>query len=201
MAKLLIYYAHPGQRHSYANRPMVRVANAVEGISFVDLYADYPRHNIDVDTEQSRLQEHDVILLQFPLFWYSVPSLLKDWLDLVLEHGFAYGAGGDKLRGKTMMLAITTGAPADAYSPQGYQRYPLRTFLTPLEQTAHLSKMRFPAPYVLHASLEAEEGDVPAHAAGYGRLLTAIRDDKFDFDHAEGMDILTHDTLPMIKGA
>lgn len=94
MARLLVYYAHPGHRHSQVNRHMARAAERVAGITFVDLYAEYPRFDIDVEREQQRLLDHDVILFQFPVFWYSTPSLLKEWQDLVLEHGFAYGAGG-----------------------------------------------------------------------------------------------------------
>jgi len=202
MGKLIVYYAHPGQRFSRANKALADAARKIDGITFVDLYAEYPRHDIDVDREQTRLLDHDVILFQFPLFWYSTPSLLKEWQDLVLEHGFAYGAGGDKLAGKTLLLAITMAGPEDAYTPSGYQHYPLRTFLTPLEQTARLCKMTFATPYVLHAALEAQETDgIAAHAAGYARLLEAIRDGVYDFDRAAEKDIVTQADLHLLTGA
>jgi len=105
MAKLIVYYAHPGHKHSHTNRRMASVAAGIEGISFVDLYAQYPRFDIDVAAEQQRLLDHDVILFQFPIFWYSTPSIVKEWQDLVLEHGFAYGKNGDKLAGKHMLTA------------------------------------------------------------------------------------------------
>ena len=77
MAKLLVYYAHPGHRFSRANKAMLDVLKDVEDITFVDLLAEYPRHVIDADKEQARLLEHDVILFQFPFFWYSTPSIIK----------------------------------------------------------------------------------------------------------------------------
>ncbi len=198
MARLLIYYAHPGQRYSHVNKVMADRAQAVEGITFVDLYAEYPRHNILVDREQERLLAHDVILFQHPLFWYSTPSLIKEWQDLVLEHGFAYGDGGTRLAGKTMMLAVTAAGPEEAYRPEGYQHFNLRTFLSPLEQTARLCKMSFPAPYVLHGALKAPgEGKVEPHAAGYVKLVEAIRDDRYDFIGAADREIITYDTLPI----
>ncbi|MEL6477167.1 MAG: NAD(P)H-dependent oxidoreductase [Pseudomonadota bacterium] len=198
MARLLVYYAHPGHRSSRVNRPMAKAAEAVEGISFVDLYRSYPRHNIDITAEQNRLLEADVILFQFPLFWYSTPSLIKEWIDLVLEHGFAYGAGGDRLAGKVLMLAVTAAGPEEAYTEAGYQHYPLRIFLTPLEQTARLCQMRFSPPYVLHSALKAPEaGEVAPHVAGYTRLLRALRDDRYDFDAADRQEIVTHDRLPI----
>lgn len=202
MARLLVTYAHPNHRASSANRPMAEAARSVEGITFVDLYATYPRYNIDVGTEQERLLNADVIMLQFPFFWYSTPSLLKEWIDLVLEHGFAYGNGGDRLAGKTLMLALTAGGADEAYTPNGYQHYPLRTFLTPLEQTARLCEMKFTAPYVLYGSIKAPSmGAIPPHVTGYARLLTAIRDDRYDFNAAATMDVVTADSLPILGDA
>jgi glutathione-regulated potassium-efflux system ancillary protein KefG len=198
MAKLIVYYAHPGHKHSHVNRHMARAAARIDGITFVDLYADYPRFDINVDIEQQRLLDHDVIVFQFPVFWYSTPSILKEWQDLVLEHGFAYGSNGDKLAGKHMLLAVTGAGPADAYTDQGYQHYPLRTFLTPLEQTARLCSMHFTAPYVLYGALQAlDAGQVEPHVDGYRQLLEAIRDDRYDFSAAENLDVTGYDTLPM----
>ena len=97
MARLIVYFAHPGHNYSHVNRHMARAAKKVDDVTFVDLYQDYPRFDINVDVEQERLLNHDVILFQFPLFWYSTPSILKEWQDIVLEHGFAYGTDGDNL--------------------------------------------------------------------------------------------------------
>ena len=107
MRRVLILYAHPGQRHSQVNTLLSQTAATLEGITFVDLYADYPRFKVNIDIEQQRLLAHDVIVLQFPVYWYSTPSLLKEWQDLVLEYGFAYGPGGDKLASKLCLLAVT----------------------------------------------------------------------------------------------
>ncbi len=200
MARLLVYYAHPGHRTSRTNRAMAAIIPSIDDVMFVDLYWAYPRHDINVAAEQARLIDADVVLFQFPLFWYSTPSLLKDWQDLVLQHGFAYGAGGDRLAGKIMMLAVTAAGAKDAYAATGYQSYPLRTFLTPLEQTARLCQMRFAAPYVLFSSLNAPgSGAMDRHVEGYRRLLNAIRDDAYDFERAEQMTLINHETLP-IKG-
>jgi len=181
---------------------MARAAGDVGNITFIDLYREYPRFDIDVDVEQKRLLAHDVILFQFPLFWYSTPSIIKEWQDLVLEHGFAYGSNGDKLAGKRMMLAVTAAGPEDAYTHKGFQHYPIRTFLTPLEQTARLCSMQFPAPYVLYSSLKAPgDGMLEKHVRAYRQLLEAIRDDAYDFEAAEKMNIVDCKTLPLKKEA
>lgn len=202
MARLLVYYAHPGHRFSRANREMAAAARAIAGIAFVDLYAEYPRHDIDVAREQERLLGADAILVQCPLFWYSTPSLVKEWLDLVLEPGFAYGAGGDRLAGKTLMLALTAASPAESFAPGGHQRQPLRAYLAPLEQTARLCRMRFAAPYVLYDALAAaESGALAAHVEGYRRLLAAIRDERYDLDRAAALGVVDHATLPILAEA
>ena len=198
MAKLIVYYAHPGQVFSRVNAAMFAAAKQVEGIACVDLYAEYPRFDIDPDREQARLLDHDIILFQFPLFWYSTPSILKEWQDIVLEHGFAYGTGGTALAGKRMMLAITAAGPQDAYRPEGYQHHHLRTFLRPLEQTAGLCKMLFLPPYVLYSALKAPKtGQVDGHVDGYRRLLAGLRDGRFDDYAADSQAVLCHDTLPI----
>ena len=202
MARLTVYFAHPAQRTSRVNRPMATAARQLQGVTFIDLYEHYPRHDIDIAAEQARIVDSDVILFQFPLFWYSTPSIIKEWIDLVLEHGFAYGSGGDALRGKMMMLALTAAGPQEAYCEAGYQNFALRTFLTPLEQTARLCQMRFLPPHVLHSALSAPQtGEVARHVAGYVRLLEALRDDLYDLKTAEAMDTVFHDNLPVVGGA
>lgn len=201
MKKVIVYYAHPGQRYSHANQAMRHSAARVQDITYVDLYADYPRYNIDIEKEQQRLLDHDIIVFQCPLFWYSTPSLVKEWIDLTLEHGFAYGEGGHHLADKTMMFALTAAGPSEAYTDKGYQHYPLRTFLTPLEQTARLCKMRFAAPYVLYGSLKAiEDGSIPPHAEGYAKLLSALRDDTYNFDAADKLGTVEAKHLPSLMG-
>ena len=198
MAKLILYYAHPGHIHSQVNAAMYAAAGQVEGITRVDLYAEYPRFDIDPDGEQKRLLEHDIILFQFPLFWYSTPSILKEWQDIVLEHGFAYGTGGTALAGKQMMLAVTAAGPQDAYAPEGYQHHHLRSFLRPLEQTASLCNMQFLPPYVLFGSLKApNSGQVGPHVDGYRYLLEGLRDGRFDDFDTGSREILTYQTLPV----
>lgn len=196
MARVIHYFAHPGKASSRVNRALWQAASELKGITRVDLYAEYPRYDIDIDREQARLQAHDVIVLQFPLFWYSCPALVKEWIDLVLEHGFAYGEGGTALHGKALMLAISIGGPREAYRPQGYQHHELRTFLTPFEQTARLAGMQFLAPYALFSSLCTDPAD---HAAGFARLLAALRDDHLAFDRAGRTDLLSHEALPIVK--
>lgn len=198
MAKVLVLFAHPGQRHSRINILMAKVARNIVGVTFVDLYAEYPKYDIDIDAEQARLLQHDVIIFQFPIYWYSTPSILKEWQDLVLEYGFAYGHTGDKLAGKSFLPVITAGGPDHAYTEEGRNHFRLRALLSPLEQTANLCRMRFLAPYALFAAHDARsDGRADPHLEGYRKLLEALRDETFDLEAAARLEHLSADTLPL----
>ena len=201
MARVLVYYAHPGHKYSRINKELALVAKNHPSLTFVDLYHEYPRYDINIDVEQERLMNHDVIIFQHPLFWYSTPSLVKEWIDLVLEHGFAFGAGGDKLTGKIVMNATSAAGPEDAYTEKGYQHYPLRTFLTPIEQTARLCHMEYSAPYVLYSALTADEDvEIAQHVRGYQNMLDAICNDTFNFPEALKTEVITSQSIPEFIG-
>ena len=100
--------------HWYRQR-LSKVAQEVRGVTFHDLYELYPDFDVQIDQEQELLISHDMIILQHPFYWYSCPPLLKQWIDLVLEHGWAYGKEGNTLKGKKMFNAISTGGSPDAY--------------------------------------------------------------------------------------
>jgi len=192
LTPILVLFAHPAFERSRVHRQLVDAVAELSGVTFHDLYEAYPDFDVVVEVEQARLAAHDVVVLQFPLYWYSTPALLKQWLDLVLEHGWAYGKDGDALEGKTLVCAITTGGRAVAYGPEGLNRFTLREFLRPLEQTARLCGMRFLAPLVLHGTLGVSDEAIAAHAEVYGRLLRALHEGTLDLGgaaRAERLDL------------
>lgn len=179
--KVLLLFAHPSHRRSEINRPMFDAARHIEGVTAVDLYAKYPTYQIDIDAEQQLLREHDIIIFQFPLYWYSTPSLLKEWQDLVLEHGFAYGEGGDALQGKFFMCALTAGGAQEAYTAQGYNHFTIGQLLQPIEQMATLTKMTYLAPFALFGARTAvEEDKLEAHIQRWISRLTALVNGEID---------------------
>jgi putative NADPH-quinone reductase len=192
--RILILFAHPSQDRSEANAPMVAAARGLDDVTHVDLYAEYPAFEIDVDREQARLLAHDVICFQHPLYWYSTPAILKEWQDLVLEHGFAYGSGGTALQGKLFFSACTAGGAEAAYCAAGYNHFTIRELLRPLEQTALLCGMTYLPPFALFGARTAvEEGRIDAHAADWVRLLQALRDGRLDIARAASQPRLNHD--------
>lgn len=197
--KILVLFAHPRTDRSEVNVPMLEAARSVDGVTVVDLYGEYPTFDIDVDYEQARLLEHDAIVLQHPLYWYSCPAILKEWQDLVLEHGWAYGHEGHALDGKIAFNAVTCGANRDVYTEAGANEIELRALLAPFEKTFHLCRMRYLAPFALFGAGHAvEDGRLEAHVRGYGDLLAALVDDRVDLDAAEGALALSDDLAPLL---
>jgi len=109
----------------------------------------------------------------------------------VLEHGWAYGVGGTKLKGKLTLNVMTTGGPAHAYKKDGYNRFTIRELLAPWDQTAHLCGMRFLAPFTVHAALRVVgEDDVAQPRAAYRQLIEALRDERLDLERAATVENL-----------
>lgn len=179
-------FAHPVLERSRVNRRLLTAIQGIDGVTIHDLYERYPTLSIDVQQEQELLRAHDVIVFQHPFYWYSTPAILKEWQDLVLEYGWAYGQDGDALTGKLTFNALTTGGPALAYRREGYNRFTIRELLAPYDQTAHLCGMKFLPPFVVHNSLHlVSDHDVSEHGATYRRLLIALRDGRVDIDEVQ----------------
>lgn len=199
MNKVLILFAHPALEKSRVNIQLMRAVRDLPGVTFHDLYEAYPRLLIDVKREQRLVEEHDVIIFQHPFYWYSSPAMLKEWQDLVLEYGYAYGKGGKALEGKILMNAITTGGPKEAYRREGSNRFTVRQFLAPFDQTAHLCHMIYLAPFVIHrALLILDEAQCVPFAAQYRTVVEALRDGKVDIEAARSAERI-NDLFPSAR--
>ncbi len=192
-------FAHPALEKSRVNRVLIEGLAEVDGVTLHDLYEAYPDFGINVEGEQRLLLEHDVIVLHHPMFWYSTPAILKEWQDLVLEHGWAYGSEGKALVGKRWLHAITTGGREVAYAADGHNRYTIRELLRPLEQTARLCGMEFLPPFGVHGTLGMRTDEIRAHAAEYRRLLVALRDGRVDIERARATSRLNADLDSIIR--
>lgn len=178
--KILVIFAHPRFSASIVQKAMAAAIAGLEGVTFHDLYAAYPDFEIDVPAEQQRLMAHDVIILQHPLYWYSSPAIIKEWLDLVLENGWAYGPGGTKLAGKFLMSAVSAGGSSAAYGSGGRNRFDVASFLAPFNQTAHLCNMGWLAPFVVHSGRRMPPEDLSARAEAYHDVIIGLRDGRLD---------------------
>ena len=182
MPKVLILFAHPRLENSRINQSMVGKIPASPMITFVDLYEKYPDFNVNIEEEKKLLEAHDIIIWHHPLYWYSAPPLLKQWIDMVLELGWAYGPGGTALSGKWIFNAITTGGTKEAYSREGHNRFYLNEFLAMFNQTAHLCKMIYLPPFVLQGTHRLSDAQNARGAQAYCEILEGLIDGRWELE-------------------
>lgn len=196
--QILVLFAHPVLHKSRVNKKLLSAIEDIEGITFHDLYENYPDFHIEVKREQDLLLSHDIIVWQHPFYWYGSPAILKEWIDLVLEHGFAFGRTGKALQGKKVLTAITSGGRKEAYQAGGFNQFTIRQLLAPFEQTVRLCNMEYLPPFVVHGTHLLNDDDIDTAAQNYRTLLISLRDEIFSTEEIRSCEYL-NDILELKK--
>jgi glutathione-regulated potassium-efflux system ancillary protein KefG len=182
LKKILILFAHPALQKSRVNRQLIEGMDGLENVTFHDLYQFYPELDIDIASEQELLKLHDIIVFHHPFFWYSTPAILKEWQDLVLEHGWAYGSHGNALKDKICFSVVTTGGRKEAYNPKGHNNFTIRQLLAPIEQTANLCKMIYLPPFVIHGTHSITPESIREHREKLHSVLRELQQENFNIE-------------------
>ena len=170
---ILIVHAHPYPQRSRAGRALLDAVRDLPRVEVRSLYDLYPDFDIDVAAEQAALTRADLVVWLHPLYWYSVPAMLKHWFDVVLLSGWAYGEGGNALRGKHCLWVATTGGQASSYASSGAHQVPFHEFEAPIRQTAQFCGMVWEPPLVLHGAQAVGEDEIAVAAAVFRQRLAA----------------------------
>ena len=137
MKNILVVSGHTDLNDSVANRLILEtLQKELPQAEYDFLDKLYPDFKIDVKSEQEKLKKAEIIVFQFPVFWYSYPSLMHKWMEDVFVFGFSHGTG-EALNGKTLIASLTSGAPEEIYR----KSYTINDLLAPLKQTAVLCGM------------------------------------------------------------
>ena len=174
--RVLVLLTHPALEKSRVNRRMASAADSVSGVTLHDLYQNYPDFFIRREREQALLNDHDVIILQHPMYWYSVPAMLKEWQDIVLQDGFAYGTGGDRLRGKRIVNVVSCNSLEPEFGRDGIDGT-WNELMLPFRRTARYCGMRYVVPFVLCATATRTRAQIIAHSELYRHLLRRLVND------------------------
>jgi glutathione-regulated potassium-efflux system ancillary protein KefG len=196
---ILILFAHPALQKSRVNRRLIRYVRDIEGVTFHDLYEAYPDFHILVPQEQELVQKNDIIVFHHPLFWFSVPALLKEWMDLVLQHMWAYGKKGRALKGKKLLTVTSTGGRESLFREKGYNRHTMAEFFFPIAQSAYVCGMDYLPPFVVHGTHTVTEQEIDSHGEDYRKIITALRDGKIDLEAARTLPRLNSDIDSIVK--
>jgi glutathione-regulated potassium-efflux system ancillary protein KefG len=192
MPRILIVFAHPAFQRSHANACLLDAISDLTDVTIHDLYQIYPNGFIDVRAEQALVDSHDIIVFQHPFYWYSCPGLLKEWMDLVFEHGYAYGGHATALKGKKLLSVITAGGTHSSYRSDGYNKHSFRDFLLPFQQTANLCGMTYLPPFVVDGiHKKQDQARLKKKAEKYRQALEGLRDERFDARALAEADYLT----------
>lgn len=182
MQNVLIVSGHPNLQESIGNATILgEIARALPRAEIRFLDALYPDYQINVAQEQEALLNADVVVWQFPFSWYSVPGLMKLWIDQVFVHGFAHGSTA-KLAGRKLIISFTAGAPEGLYSPEGLFGHHIQQYMTSFETTAKMCNLDLQEPvYTFGISYAGrDEAKVLEHKAmardHAARLITAIQE-------------------------
>lgn len=178
MRKILVLFAHPKYEHSDVNQALLENIRGLENVTIRDLYELYPDFNINIQDEQELLFEHEVVIWHHPIYWYSCPPILKQWIDLVLEFGWAYGPGGIFLRNKYVLNAVTSGGSQEVYASNGRNRYTMEEFLRPFEQAAYLCEMRYLPYFHVGGTHKITPENLHQKVKEYEDLILHLRDSK-----------------------
>lgn len=178
MPDILVIAAHPHLEHSRVNRALIQAARQLppQRVQLRDLYALYPDYVIDIEAEKAALAAAKLVVWLHPIHWYSMPPLMKLWLDDVLAFGWAYGPGGEALQGKDLWLVLSTGGPESSYRPDSYNRYFFDAFLPPYDQTAALTGMRLLPPLLQHGAHRVDDTMLAAHVQTFVDRLASYPD-------------------------
>jgi len=198
--KILILFAHPAYSRSTINRALREAVEGLENVTVHDLYNSYPDFYIDVAHEQQLCEEHDVIICQHPFYWYSTPAIMKEWLDLVLQHDWAYGSKGRALKGKVFLQAITAGGDDSVYRRGGMNMFTIAELTSPMRATANLCRMEWLPPFAvlgIHRGLPRER--IRAQAEDFRQAVIGLRDDRLDFAKVREYPYLNSDLNSIIK--
>ncbi|MWC30238.1 NAD(P)H-dependent oxidoreductase [Paenibacillus sp. MMS18-CY102] len=171
--KTMVICAHPNLNESRANRAFAAELHEEKDLYFRDLYREYPDWAINVEREQQLLLAYGRIVFQFPFYWYSSPPLLKKWFDDVLTFGWAFGPGGEHLRGKEFILATTTGGTENSYRSGGDNLYTASELLRPIEQTINRCNGSFLPAFIAYNVSTATDGQLAQEAKRYADHIRA----------------------------
>jgi len=200
MKNILINFAHPARARSLINNALRDAIENIENVTVNDLYANYPDFHIDVKKEQRLCEEHEIIVFQHPFYWYSTPSIIKEWLDLVLEHGWAYGNKGNALKGKLILQALTAGGDDSAYNKDGFISFTIDELTSPFRATAKLCKMNWLPPFTVlgvNSGIKCEE--LKKYADEYRQTILALRDERLDIYKAQEKKYINSDLNSIIR--
>lgn len=171
----LLLLAHPDLETSRVNRALLKGLQGLSDLEIADLYAFYPDNQIDPQAEIDRLLRADRVVLQFPLFWYSTPPLLKLWEDVVLTPMFYQKPDlGLSTAGLPVLAATTTGGPSASYHPESRIGLTIDDLFASLKATTRRCGWHWQSPFAVHDVRNLDDGSLAKAVDGYRSTIVSF---------------------------
>lgn len=169
--KTLVIISHPDYQQSMGQQFLKESSQQLTDVTLHHLDQHYPTGQVDVAQEIQLLKEHDRIIFQFPLYWYSSPGLLKSWQDQVLSALPSQG-----LREKELGLVVSVGVKASAYRSGGSVGFSLDDFMRPFQGIATYFHMTYLPVMGIYQFNYLSESDKLALLVDYQYYLTGPKE-------------------------
>lgn len=166
---ILIIYGHPYPHQSRINHRLLDAVRDLQYVQIRELYQLYPDFDVDIPAEHAVIEQADLVILQHPMRWYSMPALMKEWIDRVFSYGWAYGEGGIALQGKTIMWAVTAGGSIENFNVGDFPG--IAPLAQPLQATASYCGMEWHPPFTLLDAHLMDDETLTNAAIHYRQLL------------------------------
>ncbi|WP_395319361.1 NAD(P)H-dependent oxidoreductase [Fructilactobacillus frigidiflavus] len=144
--KTLVIIAHPDYHDSGTQGFLKRATEGLENITWHYLPE---QTEFDVQAEQQLLIDHQRIIFQFPMYWYSAPATLKKWEDDVLTRAFTFANETGILKGKELGIVTTIGYPEKDFQAGAAEGFSISEIMIPYRALAHRAGMKFMTPLVV----------------------------------------------------
>ncbi|KRF13655.1 NAD(P)H-dependent oxidoreductase [Paenibacillus sp. Soil787] len=172
--RILVIAAHPNIEQSRVNkRWLAELHGYPDQITVQELYKAYPDYVINAENEQDLIARHDRIVFQFPIQWYSMPALLKQWLDSVFTTSWLFGAGGKAVAGKELILAMSIGGDESSYQSGGMIGYTISELIRPFQAFANQIGMTFLPHYKFYGAVKAMDDQIENSASHYLKHISS----------------------------
>ncbi len=161
--KTLIVVAHPDAADS-STQQFLKASARLPDVAWYELSDDW---QADIAGEQTRLLAYERIIWQFPLYWYSSPANLKEWLDSVFTDDFP-----DRLKGRELGLVVTLGVSAKSFQAGGREQFTLSELMRPFQALANRCGMTFLPIFAIHQFMYMTEVMKQKLLIAYQQYLT-----------------------------
>ena len=171
LKKVVVLLAHPNMENSQANKTLFDVIKDMEEVAVFNLYEMPSEDLLNMDAWSRIISHATVLIYQFPFYWMSAPSLLKQWQDRI----FTYLAKTPAVAGKPLLVATTTGSEFDADRSGGRNRFTVDELLRPYQAGAVHAGMVWQTPFVVYGMGTPEAEKNIAQAADlYKKRVSAF---------------------------